>query len=58
MPLYSYECPPCNMTRYEMARIEDRHNGPKCYRCAREMKLILSPVAGVVRNPAVPRGKP
>lgn len=56
MPLYEYECPKCKAQTQEMRCIVDRDNGPPCYRCSNNrMDLVVSPVAGVVKNPAVPR---
>lgn len=56
MPLYEYTCVPCGKQRTDMRKIEERHYGPRCDRCRKEMDLIISPVAGIVKNPAVPRG--
>lgn len=55
MPLYSYHCKPCDASRLDVRKIDERHNGPKCDRCRRKMVLQVSPVSGVVKNPAVPR---
>lgn len=57
MPLYSYYCKPCNASRVDVRKIDDRHNGPKCDRCRKKMVLQISSVSGVVKNPAVPRGR-
>lgn len=56
MPLYAYECAQCAKSRSDMRTIENRNNGPTCDRCRRKMTLVISPVAGIVKNPAVPRG--
>lgn len=55
MPLYTYRCNPCKKERDDMRRIEERHDGPQCDRCRKKMFLQISPVAGVVVNPAAPR---
>lgn len=56
MPLYDYKCGICpSAERYAMRKIADRYIGPKCYRCGLNMHLIVSPVAGIVKNPAVPK---
>lgn len=57
MPLYEYECPGCWSQREDIRKIEDRDHGPTCDRadCRQQMKLILSPTPGIVKNPAVPR---
>jgi hypothetical protein len=38
-----------------MRTIAEREDGPSCDRCRQQMKLQISPVRGVVKNPAVPR---
>lgn len=55
MPLYVFECAICNSQRSEMRTIEERNDGPECDRCRWPMILVISPVAGIVKNPAVPR---
>lgn len=55
MPLYTYECAPCKATDMEMRLVDERHDTPICFRCKRAMKLVVTPVAGIVKNPAVPR---
>lgn len=57
MPLYTYRCNPCKKERDDMRCIAERHDGPKCDRCGKKMTLQISPTAGVVINPAVPRSK-
>ena len=58
MPLYTYQCPNCGAQRNEMRTVEDRNNGSRCYRsCKAKMVLVITPVAGIVKNPAVPKGK-
>lgn len=57
MPLYEYKCPWCQAETTDMRTIEQRENGSLCYRCGKKhMVLVISPVKGVVKNPAVPRG--
>lgn len=56
MPLYEYECPRCASQRSDVRTVEQRHDGPKCDFCSTPMALVVSPVRGVVKNPAVPRG--
>lgn len=56
MPLYSYTCADCDRTRQEMRLIADREDVLPCESCGQPMKLEISPVAGIVKNPAVPRG--
>jgi hypothetical protein len=55
MILYEYQCPNCGAVKSASRKLEDRHNGPK--HCSRPMDLLISPVGGVVKNPAVPRSK-
>lgn len=56
MPLYSYECTDskCYGRQRELRAVADRHIAPTCY-CGKQMKLRIEPVAGVVKNPAVPK---
>lgn len=64
VPTYEYACSSCgNRTRLNQ-RIEERNNGPLCTEhrvgygsCGARMTLLISPVAGIVKNPAVPRSK-
>lgn len=55
MPLYEYECVTCDTRREDMRTVAERGLGPTCDRCRKPMSLVVSPVAGVVKNPAVPR---
>lgn len=55
MPLYVYKCEPCKTERSDMRTIAERHIGPSCDRCGFMMKLTVSAVPGIVKNPAVPR---
>lgn len=57
MPFYEYECPVCKARRGDMRCIAQRHDAPDCPQCRVqgrrvEMKLLVSPVKGVVKNPA------
>lgn len=55
-PLFEYECPRCKNRKMDMRSIPERFDGPECYRgCGAKMKLLVSPVAGIVKNPAVPK---
>lgn len=56
MPLYSYRCKACGWQREDMRKVDERHDGPQCDRCRQLMRLEIDPVAGVVKNPAVPKG--
>lgn len=56
MILYEYQCPNCGAVKSAQRKVENRHNGPK--HCgSKPMELLISTVAGVVKNPAVPRSK-
>ncbi len=64
MPFYLYKCPRCDAEREEMRSMDDRNrNLPLCAAtrlCYNgdvpcEMELVTTPVAGYVRNPAVPK---
>lgn len=56
-PLYDYECPGCWSRREDIRTVAERNDGPLCDRqdCRQQMKLILSPTPGIVKDPAVPR---
>lgn len=59
MPLYTYQCPWCNHQMERTRPIEERHafllcDNPK-HKKTRPMRLVIQPVAGIVRNPAAPR---
>lgn len=58
MPLYQYRCEPCRAERSDIRLVAERHDGPACDRCGKQMTLTITPVPGIVKNPAVPRGKP
>lgn len=57
MPLYAYKCPRCGAEKQDIRRVDERTRGPMCTRlyCRTEMQLQVSPVAGFVKDPAVPR---
>lgn len=56
MPVYAYDCPKpgCFGRMVDMRSIDERHEGPLCH-CGTPMELRITPVFGVVKNPAVPR---
>lgn len=59
MPYYSYQCAKCQALKGDVRCIDQRHEGPTCHVCNTPgMKLVLDPVRGIVRDPAVPKGKP
>lgn len=58
MPLYQYRCPRCAAEVTEMRPMDDRNRDrPICHNgdAPMVMDLIISPVPGIVKNPAVPR---
>lgn len=55
MPAYHYVCQKCDTSRVDMRCIAERHDGPDCDRCHIKMTLVVSPVRGIVKNPAVPK---
>lgn len=57
MPLYEYECK-CGAGKAEMRTVPERNEVPNCDRCLAPMALIVSPVAGIVKNPAAGPRKP
>ncbi len=57
-PFFTYKCPRCDAETTELRPADDRNKDlPLCYNgdvpC--EMELVTTPVAGYVRNPAVPK---
>lgn len=56
MPLYEFQCPRCEKYRSDVRTVEARHDGPRCDHCGAKMTLLMSPVRGIVKDPAVPRG--
>lgn len=54
MPLYEYVCTQGH-THTLMRSIADRREPLICAACNKPMTLAISPVAGTVRNPAVPK---
>ena len=59
MPLYVYSCPRCQQMRSDIRCIDQRHDGPLCDVCipVTKMELVIGATPGIVKNPAVPRGK-
>ena len=58
MPFYTYRCPRCGAEAEELRPMDDaKINPPVCYMgdVPIDMQLVITPVAGVVRNPAVSR---
>jgi putative FmdB family regulatory protein len=55
MPLYDYHCDGCDRGKQEMRLMAEREDAPTCDQCGEQMKLQISAVRGVVKNPAVPR---
>lgn len=57
-PQYEYQCPNCGAVCADKRTVDERNDGPRCYlSCKVKMELLISPVAGVVKDPAVPKGK-
>lgn len=54
MRFYQYACRGGH-TQEEFRATEDRNYPVKCKQCKRQMTLQITPVAGIVRAPAVPR---
>lgn len=54
MPLYAYECAQCKQQRSDLRTVAERNDGPYCDRCKppQQMTLVISPVRGIVKNPA------
>jgi putative FmdB family regulatory protein len=67
MPLYQYRCPHCGETKVELLSMDDRDSFDHVPRCGPSslhplagtvpMRRMQTPVAGIVRNPAVPRSR-
>ena len=58
VPFYTYRCPRCGASAEELRPMDDaKKNLPVCYDgdVPIDMEPVITPVAGVVRNPAVPR---
>lgn len=52
MPIYDYECPSGNVESF-FNSVDERHTrAPVCNCCDMQMKLVISPVRGIVRFPA------
>jgi hypothetical protein len=56
VPFYVYECPAGHKTE-KMRNIARRHERALCDHCTRFAYQVLTPVPGIVKNPAVPRRK-
>lgn len=55
MPFFTYECPRCGARTEELRSMDDaKSNPPVCYQgdVPVDMKLVIAPVPGIVRNPA------
>lgn len=58
MPYYSYQCNGCGALKGDVRSIEQRHDGPTCHICKTpNMRLVIDPVRGIVKDPAVPKGR-
>lgn len=57
-PTYTYECQQrgCRFTFEGVRSIDARHDHFICPKCGGASTLIASPVFGIVKNPAVPKG--
>jgi putative FmdB family regulatory protein len=53
MPLFEYRCTVCLKTATEIRCIAERDKAPTC--CGVPMQREITPVHGVVKNPAVPK---
>lgn len=54
--IYVYVCPACGMAEEQIRKVAERNiRRPHCFICDRSMALDIQPVAGVVKNPAVPK---
>jgi putative FmdB family regulatory protein len=56
MPVYVYTCKAGHTTEV-ICCIADRDKKVSCATCQKRAKRTTTPVAGIVRNPAVPRSK-
>jgi putative FmdB family regulatory protein len=55
MPIYSYRCADCGLVREEIRCIKDRDRKITCEKCGTPARREITPVTGIVKNPAVPR---
>ncbi len=55
MPFYTYRCERCDITREDLKCMAARDKLPRCTTCKKPMPREIEPVAGVVKNPAVPK---
>lgn len=51
MPIYEYACANGHLTT-DFRPVRSRKRPLQCKRCDGKMKLVLSPVVGVVKDPA------
>lgn len=56
MPYYTYQCRTCSNLMSDVRTIPERHDSPQCYKCRGSTQLVLDPVRGIVKDPAVPKG--
>ena len=52
--MYLYACSACGRLREDIRCIAQRADGPTCD-CGKQMDLQMTPVTGIVKNPAVPK---
>ena len=57
MILYEYACPKCQFECAAARSMAKREDGPWCNRCQKQMKLQISAVRGIVKNPAAGRSR-
>lgn len=56
--MYRYWCRKCRIGADGFAEVYRRHiDAPRCVRCNKKTKLLIQPVSGLVKNPAVAKGK-
>ena len=52
--LYEYECPKCSDAMSAFRSVDERHDGPECFRCLEKGELVTSVPGSPVMNPARP----
>ena len=57
MPLYEYKCPKDGVVAQDIRPWVERNNVQACPRCYGPMDRQVSAPHGVVKNPAVPKGR-
>lgn len=57
MPTYEYQCKAGHVTESQQL-LEAKAVHIRCQTCGKRARPIVSPVPGIVKNPAVPRNKP